>query len=346
MLNISEKRNINFENFFNHARSVGVYLDKNLYVKQITDDNNGIFTNKNISANQILISLPRKFLISKNTFRNFLLEQKINYQNLTFLENYYFSLPNFEYFKKNSILFLNKEKQNKILNFFIKVSPTRKKIYDLFKSFSELNDYEKYISLIFKTRAFKFENMQYLCPIVDLINYKYGAPRALYNKDGMSFKNNEILKNTEQFFQGYENQSNIVSFFLNYNFIPDNFNTVSIPSNFFSLNIPHNKKDLIDEDNWNIKGGKFSNKKRIVFDNLVFPLDFKLELSKIFPNSSFVHKIAISILEMLKNEIKHQEVFEFIKDDGNERLINSFAKVLHINYLKIELLIENLRNQV
>ena len=342
MLSISEVRNINFENFFNAARNIGVYINKELYVKQINKNNNGIFIKNSIDPNQLLISLPQKLAISKNTFKNFILEQRPDYPELKFLENYFFSLPSFEYFKKNSIMFIDKEKKNKILNLFIELSPTKRKIHNLFQSFNELNDFEKYISIIFKTRSFNFENNQYLCPILDLINYKYGAPRALSNKEGIYCKNNEPLKNSDQFFQGYENHSNIVSFFLKYNFIPDSFNTVSIPSNFFSLNIPQNKKVSIDEDYWHVKDGKFSNKKRIVFDNLKFPIDFKLEINKIIPNNSVVNKITISILEMLRNEIRHKELIKFENEEADKDITHSFAQALKINYSKIEQLIKKL----
>ena len=344
MLSISEVRNINFENFFNYARNIGIYVNKELYVKKIYENNNGIFINNSIDPNQLLISLPKKFVISKNTFKSLILEQTPDYIDLKFLENYFFSLPSLEYFKKNSIMFIDDEKKNKILNLFVDLSPTKRKIHHLFHSFGELSDFEKYISIIFKTRSFNFENNQYLCPIVDLINYKYGSPRAVNNKEGIYFKNNELLKNSDQFFHGYESHNNIVFFFLKYNFVPDNFNTVSIPSNFFSLNIPQNKKDTIDENYWHVKDGKFSNKKKIVFDNLKFPLDFKLEINKIIPNNSTVNKITISILEMLRDEIKYKEVIKFINEAADEDITRSFAEALKINYSRIEQLINKLSN--
>ena len=342
MLNIFEVKNINFYNFFNYARNIGVNINKELYVKKIQENNNGIFINNSIDPNQLLISFPKKLVISKNTLKNFILEKKPDYLDLKFLENYFFSLPKFEYFKKNNIMFIDEEKKNKILNLFIDKSPTKRKIYHLFQSFNELNDFEKYISIIFKTRSFNFENNQYLCPILDLINYKYGTPRALADKESIYFKSNELLKNSDEFFQGYDNHNNILSFFLNYNFIPDNFNTVSIPSNFFSLNIPQNKKYLIDEDYWHVKDGKFSNKKEIVFDNLKFPLDFKLEINKIIPNNSIVNKIVISILEMLRDEIKHKEVIKFTNEEVDKDITHSFAEALKVNYSKIEQLISKL----
>ena len=342
MLNISEKRNIHFENFFKKARDLGVYINQNLHIKQISKGNNGLFANNDIDVNQLLIKVPKNLLISKSIFNKFILEQKVEYPNEKFIEDYFSSIPNYEYFKESNILFIDQKKKNKILNFFVQQSPSRRKIDHLFSSFNELNDFEKYSSLIFKTRAFNYESSQYLCPVIDLVNYRHDSPKVLYNKEGMHYKNKIFLKKSDQFFHGYENQSNIVSFFLNYNFLPDDFNRVSIPSNFFSLNIPQNKKDLIDQDYWITSNGKFSNKKRIVFDNLSIPTDFKLEFNKIISNNAQVNKILLSILEMLKNEIKYQEVVEFLKNNNDLNHLHFFAKALEINYLKIEELINKI----
>ena len=346
MLNISEKRNINFESFFKKARDLGTYINQNLYIKQISKDNNGLFANNDIDVNQLLIKVPKNLMISKNIFNKFVLEQKIEYPNDEFFLDYFSSIPNYEYFKKNSILFIDQEKKNKILNFFVQLSPSRRKIDHIFSSFDELNDYEKYSSLIFKTRAFKYENNKYLCPVIDLVNYRHDTPKVFSNKEGIYCKNESFLRKSDQFFHGYEDQSNIISFFLNYNFLPDNFNRVSIPSNFFTLNIPQNKKDLIDSDYWITSNGKVSNKKRIVFDNLTIPIDFKLEINKIISNNADANKILISILEMLKNEIKYKEVVEFLKNNMDLNYQHFFAKALEINYKKIEELINKIDKNI
>ena len=86
----------------------------------------------------------------------------------------------------------------------------------------------------------------------------------------------------------------------------------------------------------------FQIKKKIVFDNLKFPLDFKIEINKIIPNNSVVNKITISILEMLRDEIKYKEVIKFTNEDGDEDITRSFAEALKINYTKIQQLINKL----
>ena len=63
MLNIFEVKNINFYNFFNYARNIGVNINKELYVKKIQENNNGIFINNSIDPNQLLISFPKKLVI-------------------------------------------------------------------------------------------------------------------------------------------------------------------------------------------------------------------------------------------------------------------------------------------
>jgi len=343
MKNIYENKNLNFETFFNIARKSGVYINKKIYVRQSSKYNNGIFVNEGVDINQNLISLPRKLFISEKTFTDFLLDKKVNYENLEFLRNYFFSLPSLEYFKKNNIFFLEKEKKNYLLNFFIEQSPTRIRINHFFENFNKLSDLEKYIALIFKTRSFKYENNQYLFPIVDLINYKYGEPLAIYNKAGMLFENKKILKSNDEFYQGYDYETNIVSFYLNYNFIPENFNTISIPANFFYLDISKKIRDILNENYWHFNNNKLSNKKQIVFFDLNLPLEFKLEIAKIFPNNSEIKKFVISILQMLKNEIDKNKLFKFLQQGDSKSALYPFAKTLQINVIKIDQMIKTLK---
>ena len=342
MLNISEIRNINFDNFFNLAKRSGVFINKNLEVREIKKNNNGIFAKKIIKPNEILISLPKNLFISQNIFENFISEKKVDYPNPEFLNIYFSSLPKFHYFKQTNFLFADEKTRIKIINLFIEQSPTRQRILNMFKKFDKLNDFEKYVFLNFKTRAFKFKKKSYLCPIVDLVNYKFGAEKAPYSEEKMFFKNTTLLNNSDEFFQGYESEYNIVSFYLNYNFIPENFNRITIPPNFFTINIPNNSKEKIDENYWTIYNGKISNKKSIVFENLSIPLDFKFEINQIISDSSLVKKVIISVLQMLRNEIKYDEVLNCLKESRTQIILSSFAKCLLINYKKIDLAIEKL----
>ena len=346
MVNISNKRNINYKNFFDLAREIGILINKNIIVKEINKNNFGIFANDNINSDIILIDIPRKFVISKKVFKNFLLKNTIEYPNLEFLTLYSLSLPSLEFFKQNSFFFIDQHQREKILNLFIDQSPTKRKIIRLFEDFNKLDEIDKYIYLIFKSRAFRYGDESFLIPIMDMVNYKYGTPRAILNKDNFQFKNKNFLKISQEFFQGYSSNDNIVTFFLNYNFIPENFNTISLPKNFFSLNISQNSnQNKIDKDLWIIDNGKISNRRKIVFEDLEIPIDFRINIGKIFNGTSRVKKFIISILEMYKAEAKYSEIRKLLSDNTVTGSVHNFGKCIDINYSKVDKLIKNIEMQ-
>ena len=179
-----------------------------------------------------------------------------------------------------------------------------------------------------------------------MVNYKYGTPRAILNKDNFQFKNKNFLKISQEFFQGYSSNDNIVTFFLNYNFIPENFNTISLPKNFFSLNISQNSnQNKIDKDLWIIDNGKISNRRKIVFEDLEIPIDFRIDITKIFNDTSRVKKFIISILEMYKAEAKYSEIRKLLSDNTVTGLVHNFGKCIDINYSKVDKLIKNIEMQ-
>ena len=229
---------------------------------------------------------------------------------------------------------------------FIDQSPTKRKIIRLFEDFNKLDEIDKYIYLIFKSRAFRYGDESFLIPIMDMVNYKYGTPRAILNKDNFQFKNKNFLKISQEFFQGYSSNDNIVTFFLNYNFIPENFNTISLPKNFFSLNISQNSnQNKIDKDLCIIDNGKISNRRKIVFEDLEIPIDFRIDITKIFNDTSRVKKFIISILEMYKAEAKYSEIRKLLSDNTVTGSVHNFGKCIDINYSKVDKLIKNIEMQ-
>ena len=344
MLHISDKKKIDYDNFLDLARNVGIYVNENLCLKKITENNYGVFARGEINNDNKIISIPKKFLISQNLLKNLIQENKIDYPDLDFLKLYFSSLPDFEYFKKNHIALANQEQKNKILNFFIEESPMRRKIHSFFDHVNKLDNIEKYLFLIFRSRGFILDNIAYLAPVLDMVNYKFGEVRAQTDKKEIYFKNDETIKTDNQFFQGYEMHSDIVSFFLQFNFIPDNFDLISIPPNFFSMQLPENGEENINESYWNIRNGIFSNKYFIIFENLKLPLDFKLEINKIIKNPLVLNNILKTVLKLLKNEINYDNLSNFLKKESDEQHVYDFAKVLELNYFKIENAIKNLNN--
>ena len=344
MLHISDKNKIDYNNFLDLARDHGIHVNENLCLKKITENNYGVFAKGEVNNNNKIISTPKKFLISQNLLKNFIQENKIDYPDLDFFKLYFSSLPDFEYIKKNHIALASEEQKNKILNFFIEQSPSRRKIKSFFDHINKLDNVEKYLFLIFRSRGFILDNIAYLAPVLDMVNYKFGEVRAKTDKQEIYFKNTETIKTNNQFFQGYEMHSDIISFFLQFNFIPNNFNLISIPPNFFSMRLPENNEEQINKNYWNIKNGIFSNKYFIVFEKLKLPLDFKFEINKIVKNPLVLNNILRKILELLKNEINYDNLSNFLQKESNEHYVADFAKVVKMNYLKIEEAIKNLDN--
>lgn len=344
MLHISEKKIIDYDNYLSLAKSLGIHIHENLFINKIEDNNYGIFTKGEIDNKDKIISVPKKFLISQSVIKDFILEKKIEYPNLDFLKLYFSSIPNLEYFKNNHVAFADNDQKNNILNFFIEQSPSRRKIKSFFNYVDKLDLLDKYIFLVFRSRGFNFENIPYLAPVLDMVNYKFGGVRALTDKQEIYFKIKETLKANHQFFQGYEMHSDIIFFYLQFNFIPEKFNLISIPPNFFSMKIPDNNVEQINENYWNINNGTFSNKSYIVFEDLKLPLDFKLEINKIIKNPSVLKKILNSILGLLKNEINYENLSNFLNKESNEQKVIDFAKVVNLNYINISEAIKNLDN--
>ena len=344
MLNIYEDKQINFDEFINLGKKIGVLLNENLIIKKIFDNNYGIFAKNNINPQKKLISIPKKLLISYDTIKNLILSEEVDYPNLEFLKLYFNSIPNFQYFRKNYLIFHEEQTKSEIFSFFIDHSPTKKKLENYFMDFHKFDDLDKYLFLIFRSRAFNIRGSSFLVPILDMANYKFGSLRSVTNESEVYYKNENILQINEEFFQGYGVNNDIVSFYLHYNFIPDAFNNISIPPNFFSLNISDNNRDKLSYDYWNVKDGKCSNKSFIVFDNLRAPFEFNLEINKILSDSTKVSKFKMRVLELLKNEIKIESVKNFLNKESSNNKIYNFVKALEINYIKISEAIKNLDN--
>ena len=284
---------------------------------------------------------PKKLLISYDTIKQFILSKEVDYPNLEFLKLYFNSIPNFQYFKKNYLIFNDKQTTSEIFSFFIDNSPSKKKIEAYFINFHKFDDLDKYLFLIFRSRSFNVSGSSFLVPILDMANYKFGSLRSVTNENEVYFKNDNTLKINEEFFQGYGVNNDILSFYLHYNFIPDNFNNISIPPNFFSLKIRDKNIYKLSDDYWNLKDGKCSNKSFIVFDNLKTPFEFNLEINKILSDSTKVNKFKMRVLELLKNEIKIEKVKVFLKKESSNNKIYNFVKALEINYIKISEAIKN-----
>lgn len=335
MIDIFHNENINFEIFLNLAKKNNIFINENLFIKKISENNHGFFSKDKINTNQKIISIPKNLLVSRDLIKDFIFENKIEYIDDELLELYFCSLPKIEYFKKNNFFFLDETKKKILLNFFIEQSPTKRKIMSLFDYTNQLNDVDLFLFLIFRSRSFRLNNTSYLIPILDMVNYKKDELNAIKNIEEVYFKNKKDLNENEEFFQGYNSQDDIVSFYMRYNFVPEDFNLISIPPNFFSINIPKNFHFDFDKSYWNLRNGKLSNKLNIIFNNLEIPLKFKIEISKIIPDRVLVTKITKSVLELMKNEVNFNELNSYLEKESKASPLFEFAKALSLNHSMI-----------
>ena len=118
MIDIFHNENIDFETFLNLAKKNNIFINENLFIKKIFENNHGFFSKDKINANQKIISIPKNLLISRDLIKDFILENKIDYISDELLKLYFCSLPKIEYFKKNNLFFLDETKKKILLNFF------------------------------------------------------------------------------------------------------------------------------------------------------------------------------------------------------------------------------------
>ena len=79
MLHLSDKKNFDYNLFLDTARSSGIHINENLFIKKIADENYGVFTSGKINTKNKIISIPKKFLISQSVIKDFINEKEIEY---------------------------------------------------------------------------------------------------------------------------------------------------------------------------------------------------------------------------------------------------------------------------
>ena len=343
MLNIYKEKKIDFNNFIKLAIQNNFYINQNLFVKRKTNWDYGIFTKKQINPCEKLISIPKNYLISYKVMKDFILGKKVEYPNLELLKNYFLTIPSYNHFKNKSIIFINDNQKKEILDFFVEKYPTRKNLQLFFDSINKLDDVDKYLELIFKSRSFNFDNSYCLAPILDMVNYKSREFKPYINNENeLYLKNKNVLKSNDEFFHGYESHNDIISFYLNYNFIPNDFNRILIKPNFFFIKIPGKQSKNLNEKYWFLNNGYFSNKINIIFEDYKIPLDLKLEISKIAPNKNDQNKIIGSILDLKKNEVRFEKIKLFLKKNNTNTIIRNFVSVLETNHRILTKTIDNI----
>lgn len=333
-LRLNKTKDVEF--FFEKCRKENIYINSNLYINKISENNYGVFTKKNIQKDSRLISIPIDFFLTEKIFYDFLYEKKINFPNTEILESYFSFIPNLDYFEKNHILYIKDNELDNIIKLFSVNSLLKKDIISKFRTFQKLNEIEKYVYLVFRSRSFNSKNESCLIPVMDLVNYRPLSNRLKKNDKEVYFNTNDTLKKNDEFFHTY-NYEDEISFYLNYSFRYLDYKIVSIPANYFAFTIPLNLNTSINEFFWNLSKtkNKISNKEKIIFNDVFDTTEFEIEMSQIFPREIYL-KILTKVLSGIKNEINLDEVNKIIENGNNCELVVEFAKILKNYHLNLE----------
>ena len=245
-------------------------------------------------------------------------------------------LPKLNYFKDNHFLFFSENDKKIVLSFFNEGTPLKNKIKRSFDQFDLLNDYDKYIDLLFKSRSFTIDNEKYLLPMLDLVNFEYTSGGPLIGKEDVFFKSNRIFDKNEEFFQKYNTKTNPIFFFINYGFFPEKYFSCFIPKNFLLIPSFKNEKEYLG-NGWTLNNqNKITNENNIVFENLNIPEEFikLLDMFKINSKKNYTKEI----FNLLINEINLSNLNKYLESEKKNHLLIMFAKSVnqhHRNILQI-----------
>ena len=106
MKEIYFNRSNHYDIFLKNFIKNGGNFDERLKIKE-RNFGIGVFAKKYIESFSSILSIPEKLFISKDVFKNFLLEKKIIYPDIDFLERYFSLLPDYNFFKLTHPLLLN-----------------------------------------------------------------------------------------------------------------------------------------------------------------------------------------------------------------------------------------------
>tara|TARA_B100000242_G_scaffold106183_1_gene73472 strand:+ start:128 stop:1153 length:1026 start_codon:yes stop_codon:yes gene_type:complete len=317
------------------------YLHKSLIIKKISEENFGFFTKEKIQTNEKLMSIPNKIFISKEIFRNFLMGKECNYFNKELLKTYFNFLPKLNYFKKKHFMFLPEKEKKIAYTFFNLNTPLQKKIKRSFDEFEKLNELEKYIDLIFRSRSFTVRNKEYLLPMLDIVNYEYNSGGLYIDKEEVFFNSYKNIANNEQFFQKYNSKNNPILFFINYSFFPEDYKSCFIPKKFISIPSIISENEL-SKKNWVLNDqNKMTNNSNIFFEDLNIPDEFN-QLLTVFEADN-KKQFGKDILNLLLNEINHQNLDKYLKTTDENNLLFMFASSVKQHYQNILQIINKIK---
>jgi len=347
MIDISSVKEKNIQNFVKIIVSHGAHLNKKIILKEIYDNNVGFVALDEIGSSDKIISIPRKLLISKDVFKDFLFKKKINCYDEKLINSYFSILPNLNFFKQNNFYFLNNEDKKKALSFFKSDSPIKKTLTASFEKFNNLeNDHEKYTFLLFKTRSFKVNNEFYLTPLLDSMNFNFYNKSYSYDNVDVYINSEKKLIKNDEVFQSYNLTTDPINFYIHYSFFPLDYKNITFSKNQFIINASKNVISKVNEKFWNINNNQtISNKNAISFYNYELPLIIDLMFESLTNDKKNIAKVIINFLLLVKNQFNIEELNLYLKNvkQKKEPVLSEFAKSIKLYCYNLDKIIEKLQ---
>jgi len=346
MIDINSPKEKKIESFLKLIRQKEAYIDDNILLKEISENNIGFISLNEIDPKEKILLIPSKLLITKENFTNFLLNKKLNFYDEELIKLYFSILPSLTFFKENNILYLNQSDKNICLSLFKNDSPIKKSIENLFNSFNDLeNDIEKYIYLLFRTRSFRVNGQSYLAPLLDSMNYNFSTRGYFVENDSVYLNSEKKLKKNEEIFHSYNLKVDPIKFFLNYSFFPSNYSNLTFAENQLILNVPKSTISKIDSKYWNIyKDQAISNKNSISFYNCKVPLILNLMFESLSINNNLKNKTIYNFLTVVKNQFNINEINLCVENKNYNPILNDFAKSIKLYVSNLDKILENISN--
>ena len=95
MIDINSVREKNIDSFIKLIVQKGAHIDSKIFLREVSQNNIGFVSSNEVEPTKKIISIPKKLLISKDNFQNFLLNKKLNFYDEKLITLYFFLLVNY-----------------------------------------------------------------------------------------------------------------------------------------------------------------------------------------------------------------------------------------------------------
>lgn len=321
----------NFVNLVKKVKEKGGFIHPSLVRRKTDKGIYGIFTNKCISKNTLILQIPNSFTIKKDTnnvcgemndqmktLYNFIIEGEKNDESEFYeMFNLY---PTIEELSVNSIFFYDEKLVSILCDIFDnKYNMKIKQFFHIASQFKEFfpklsdNRIKYYIAI---WMLYSWTN--YMAPILELFNNNSNGNQIIKNEKGYFLYSSSDVKENEQLFINYNRDT--ISYALHYSFYDENDTTVlSFPCSFSTSEsaFSFQKAKLLIDLGWKYKVVTENNKPKIFCNTEIF-------LNKKIP------KLTKDALVVLVSRNEHE-----LKSPNTKMFWNLFKILLQINLKSI-----------